>query len=391
MFKVGFIIFASSGWMGGTNYYKNLLYSVSALKEKKIQPVLFFGEKTDEKNIAPFKPYGEIVKTSLLDKGSLPWLIHTLSKRIFSQSFLFNRLLKRNRIHVLSHSGIVSLNNSFTTINWIGDFQHIHLPQMFSFPERKMRDMMFRSYAKYSDIVILSSEDAFSDYKKLYPKYTEKVRVLRFVSQPDEKIYEIKDVSEIEKKYGFSGKFFYLPNQLWKHKNHIVVLKAIKMLRSEGKEILVVCSGHMGDYRNRNHAEKILNFVKENGLEKNIKFLGLIDYMDVLTLMRHCVSIVNPSLFEGWSSTVEEAKSVGKNMILSNLNVHREQDPPQSVYFDPYDKKDLAEKLWDKWQKSDGGPDFDLEENARKNIKQRTFNFGKKYQDIVLSVVKEKE
>jgi glycosyltransferase involved in cell wall biosynthesis len=388
MIRVGFIIFASEGWMGGTNYFKNLLYAVSALKDKKIQPVLIFGKKTDEKNIAPFRLSGEVIKTSLLDKGSFSWIIHNFSRRIFSRSFFLNNLLKRNNISVISHSWIVSGGKSLKTINWIGDFQHIHLPQMFSYLERKMRDWSFYQCAKNSDVVVLSSEDSFNDYKKLYPKYVEKVRMLKFVSQPDEKIYKIDDIREIEKRYGFRGKFFYLPNQLWKHKNHIVVLRAVNILKKGGKEIFVLCSGYAGDYRNRNYYVEILKYVKENNLENNIKFLGLIDYINVLALMRHCVSIINPSLFEGWSSTVEEAKSVGKNMILSDLNVHREQNPPNSIYFDPNDEKELAEKLWKKWEENKGGPDFELENEARMKLEERTRKFGETYQNIVLESIK---
>jgi glycosyltransferase involved in cell wall biosynthesis len=41
--------------------------------------------------------------------------------------------------------------------------------------------------------------------------------------------------------------------------------------------------------------------------------------------MRASTALINPSLFEGWSTTVEEAKSTGTPMILSDLGVHREQ------------------------------------------------------------------
>ncbi|MEA3273354.1 MAG: glycosyl transferase, partial [Patescibacteria group bacterium] len=105
--------------------------------------------------------------------------------------------------------------------------------------------------------------------------------------------------------------------------------------------------------------------------------------------MRHCVSVINPSLFEGWSSTVEEAKSIGKNLILSDLAVHREQNPPNSIYFNPHNPRDLANKLWKKWLKSKGGPDFELEKNARENLQFRTRKFGGKYQEIILSLFSE--
>ncbi len=36
-------------------------------------------------------------------------------------------------------------------------------------------------------------------------------------------------------------------------------------------------------------------------------------------------ALINPSQFEGWSTTVEEAKSLGVKMLLSDLEVHKEQ------------------------------------------------------------------
>ena len=60
-------------------------------------------------------------------------------------------------------------------------------------------------------------------------------------------------------------------------------------------------------------------------LEKNFIFLGVIPYKDVLGLMRAAVAVINPSVMEGWSTTVEEAKSLGLPLILSDIPVHREQ------------------------------------------------------------------
>lgn len=45
--------------------------------------------------------------------------------------------------------------------------------------------------------------------------------------------------------------------------------------------------------------------------------LGLVPRSDVIALMRYSISLINPSFFEGWSTTVEEAKSMGKQIILS--------------------------------------------------------------------------
>ena len=387
MIRIGIIIPALKGWMGGLNYIKNLLYAVSLTSERKIEFVLFFGEKSDENIIPLFKNLGEIVRTPILDETNFKGFLNILSWRLFGGSFLMNKEFKKNNIDIISHSRVFLKNSEYGIINWIPDFQHLHIPEMFSFLEKKYRIYLFKSYAKNSDVVILSSNDTMDSYKKLFPGYINKVNILQFVSQPDQKIYKIKDTKKIEEKYGFSGNFFYLPNQFWKHKNHIIILKALRLLKKEGKNVLVLCTGQVKDYRNKKHFENIFQYVKENNLENNIKFLGLVDYIDVLVLMRHCISVINPSLFEGWSSTVEEAKSIGKNILLSNLNVHREQNPPNSIYFNPHNEKELAKKLWKKWQQNKEGPDFELEKIARKNIKMRTREFGEKYQNIVLNII----
>ena len=71
--------------------------------------------------------------------------------------------------------------------------------------------------------------------------------------------------------------------------------------------------------------------------EKLFRPLGVVPYRDMLGLMRHAVAVINPSLFEGWSTSVEEAKSMGKAVVLSDIPVHREQAPGRGLFFDPRD------------------------------------------------------
>ena len=107
--------------------------------------------------------------------------------------------------------------------------------------------------------------------------------------------------------------------------------------------------------------------------------------------MRNCISIINPSLFEGWSSTVEEAKSLGKNTILSDLNVHREQNPSGAIYFDPHNPEDLAEILKEKWLNCKSEPDYELEKIAEQKMQERIIQFGEAYQKIALEALGNKD
>jgi glycosyltransferase involved in cell wall biosynthesis len=53
---------------------------------------------------------------------------------------------------------------------------------------------------------------------------------------------------------------------------------------------------------------------------------------------------VNPSRFEGWSTTVEEAKAVGTPMLLSDIPVHREQ-APHADFFGTDDAAAMADAI----------------------------------------------
>jgi hypothetical protein len=126
--------------------------------------------------------------------------------------------------------------------------------------------------------------------------------------------------------------------------------------------------------------------MKELQIEDNVILLGMIGYREVQMLMRYSVSVINPSYFEGWSSSVEECKSMGKNMIVSDIPVHREQNPQETLFFNPADEKDLAEKMKKKLELYSGGPDFNLELIAKEKLPERTLEFAGSYESIILEL-----
>jgi glycosyltransferase involved in cell wall biosynthesis len=381
--KVGFKIIGSDIWTGGITYLYNLLYALTTLKDRKIDPVIFAGRKVEEHILDKYRPFSKIVRSSLFDERSATWWNDSIIGKMIGVNPHLDRLMKKHHISVFSHSSILLKRPSLKLVNWIPDFQHIHLPYMFTRKEVIARDTFYSKIIRDSDLVILSSDDALTDYKLFAPQYLEKARVLHFVAQPLGNVYELEISQELKDRHGIHEKYFYLPNQFWKHKNHLIVFKAIKILKDGGKNICLLCSGRMNDYRNRNHINELIAYIRNNELGENIKMLGFVNEEILFYLIRNCISVLNPSLFEGWSTTVEEAKSVGKSLILSNIGVHIEQNPPNSIYFDPTRADELAEILWERWDESEGGPDEELENSARKSIKTRTERYGLGYQNLI--------
>lgn len=379
MINVGFIGSVSKEWMGGLNYFKNLLFSLESLNEKELKVYVFVGEKTDIEIKNMFRKYATVIEDSLFDRKSLKWFLMKVENKIFKTNYLLENTLKKNNIEIISHSFITRFKN-IKTINWIPDFQHIHLPQMFSKNEIEQRNRTFLQVIKESNIIIVSSYDSLNDLKKFAPGYEKKVKVLQFVSQPDCKYYKLNknDEDRLREKFHIKESFFYMPNQFWKHKNHMIVLKALALLKKENINLHLVCTGYLGDYRNKSHIQDIKTFIDKHNLSHNVKLLGLVSYEDVFGLIKISQAVINTSLFEGWSSTVEECKSVGKGMILSDLNVHKEQYPDASFY-DRNNVESLKDILKSYYNKDIG---YDI-----KRLKERTKIFADTYVVISKNVV----
>lgn len=387
MIKVGFWYDYGIVYSGGLNYFRNLLYALSLVEDKKIIPYVFFGSDVDPKIVADFKNYATVVQTPLLARKTLPWAIHRTLYRLFGAQWMVNRILRRHGIDVLSHASMVSgTRRPYRLVTWIADFQYLHLPELFPGLDVAQKSAELNKLIGESDVVVLSSHDARKDFDAVAdPAFAAKARVMQFVSQPAGEGAAVRTKAYLEEKYDFKGRYFFLPNQFWRHKNHEVVFEAIAALKQSGHEVRLLCTGWLRDPRfsKSEYVNRLQEIIEQNGLQDNIRLLGSIDYADVLALSRHSIAVINPSRFEGWSSSVEEAKSIGKRVILSNIDVHVEQSPPGGVYFDPDDKNMLAGILKEAWETWPEGVNPDYETAARSTLEARTLAFGERYVQII--------
>lgn len=371
--------------MGGINYLKNLLYAVNKLENQKIEPYIFFEKDADPAVVKMFKECANCVFLKYTAPGAF---LNKILTRLTGRNHFLNYYVRKYKIDGISHSRIDATGVKAKIICWIPDFQHLHLPEMFSKEELGLRDITFRKRILESDRMVVSSNDALKDCISFESSSAGKIKVLHFVSQIDTVVYQEdkENKKKILEKFRLPEKFFYLPNQFWKHKNHAIVYKAIAFLKKQGLDVVLVCSGNFQALENIGYIDSLQQLMEDLRIENNIILLGMVSYSEVQFLMRNSVSVINPSYFEGWSSTVEECKSMGKNMIISDIPVHREQNPPATSYFNPDNESDLAEKMKQKWDSYSGGPDFDLELIAKEKLVARTLEFGKSYESIILEL-----
>jgi len=85
--------------------------------------------------------------------------------------------------------------------------------------------------------------------------------------------------------------------------------------------------------------------IDENGLHDQISLLGIIPRGDQINLMRWSQAVLQPSLFEGWSTVIEDAISLQVPVIAADLPVNMEQLKEHGSYFRAHDADQLADLL----------------------------------------------
>lgn len=387
MIKVGFVFaFQDIGWVGGINYYKNLLNAIYALPDRQIEPVIFVGTKTSKKFLDGFPPF-QVIETEMLDRLHLKWYVRKLWIRAMGWDKYFEKILHENDIKVLSHHPSLGCESTMPTIGWIPDFQHKHLPEFFSEKELNQRDFSHKKICTDCSKIIVSSYDAQSDISLFNPESLNKVHVLQFAVNIDN-VEDVPSLEGLEKKYKFLGPYFHMPNQFWVHKNHFVVVAALKILKAQGENITVLATGNTSDFRQPAHFRNLVSKIVESGLTDNFKILGLVPNLDLVGLMKNATAVINPSLFEGWSTTVEEAKSLGKKIILSDIAVHKEQRPMNSIYFRRNDPADLASAMLRVLLADRLNDNVKLLEAGKIELAVRIGKFATSYQNIIFDVLK---
>lgn len=365
--------------MGGVNYMTNLLRAIAT--RPGLQPVIFSAGAEIPREFSEFRGL-EYVQTRYVDSKSRTYLVRKSLGRVLSRDILFEQFLRRHRIDVLSHYGHLGSRAKLPTIAWIPDFQHEHLPEFFSAAEVRLRSAMYLRMARAASIIMVSSENAQNDLKRLHPFAARRTRVLRFVCDVANTLSNVAPRSALEAEYGLTGQYFHLPNQFWVHKNHAVVIEALAIARKAGRPLLVVATGHTRDARHPDHFENLMLRMAELGCAEDFRVLGLVPHGMLVSLMVHSCAIVNPSRFEGWSTTVEEAKSIGKSIILSDIQVHQEQRPEHGTYFAPDDAAALAKAMLEHVDSFTAEYEEFKQTAARGLLMQRFADFGRAYEAI---------
>lgn len=196
--------------------------------------------------------------------------------------------------------------------------------------------------AKWTDKILTINEEDYKNSLKLKVRKNGKFFKINGVGLEKNRFQNeniiITDMSKELKKYSEKFKILTLA-ELNKNKNHIQVLKALKGIVKQKKDIIYFIAGK------GSNKKELEEYIKENNLEENVKFLGQVEQNLVPELIKECDLVISTSKREGLGLNLIEGAALGKAILATNNRGHKEIISDKNFLVEIGDYKDLEKKI----------------------------------------------
>lgn len=256
----------------------------------------------------------------------------------------FERLLAKEKIDFIwfpapEMPSLVNIPYAVT----VWDLQHRLQPWFIEFSSKNdwfNRERVYKTMLQRAAFIITGTRQGREEIKNLFQIPHERIRIFP-LSTPVFSIDEKFDAERIYAKYSISGEFVFYPAQLWPHKNHYIILKALCYLRDQYKiDIPAVFSGS-----DKGNGAYIKRLVSEYNLQDSVKFLGFVSREEIAALYKSAFALVFPSYFGPDNLPPLEAFALECPVIASNVPGTDEQLRDAALLFDPKDHIQLGELI----------------------------------------------
>ena len=284
------------------------------LKKKNVKVIVF---KYSIIEFLILKFYNRIVPYISILLGKFKFELDYIMRNFINRDL--TNLINKNSDYLFSPNVLLpSYNLKVTSMLNIQDIQHIHFPDFFSYSENLRRKYLYYNSLKFSDKLVCSSNFIKKDIRKNFNLKNKEIKVI----EEGVNLNEYKKFTKI-KKY---TNFFFFPAQLWKHKNHLLVIKAFDLFNSnhDFKYSLIICGKKFETSKN------ILDKIKRT---KNCYYLGVISKKLLFSLYKSSIATISPALYESSSLTILEALACNSKVIASNTEPNLERKKFGILYF----------------------------------------------------------
>ena len=249
--------------------------------------------------------------------------------------------LKRDGVelyHGLSHELPMGIHQTpVKTVVTIHDLIFMRFPQYFGFISRRIYNSKIRYACKHADGIIAISERTKVDIIEFLGTDAAKIEVIYQACDDSFKVKQtLKRKTEVKQKYHLPDNYILNVGTIEPRKNLLQLVKALQLL----PEVKLVVIGKQSHY-----IKEVRKFIIANGLEKRVIFISNVNFDELPAIYQMANVFVYPSRYEGFGIPILEALASGTPVIAATGSCLEEAGGPDSLYVDPDDEKDLAEKI----------------------------------------------
>ncbi|MBI3631795.1 MAG: glycosyltransferase family 4 protein [Candidatus Staskawiczbacteria bacterium] len=258
-----------------------------------------------------------------------------------------------------------------------------NLPE-YSFKNRLINNFIFKSSTKYSVLTIADSSFGKNDIHTFLNVPKEKIEAIPYL--PAGYVFGFKGMTKeqadkILGKYDLPENFIFYPAQFWVHKNHVNLIKSIKIAEEKfGENISLVLVGN--EKANSENYYKIMGLAGELNIKNRIMHLGYVTDEEIVALYKKSLALIFCSVGGPTNIPLVEAMFLGTPVVCPNLFAMPEQVGDAGVLFNPFNPNDMAEKIVKVWK--DENLRSQMIEKGYKKVESFTFE---SYAKIWISAV----
>jgi glycosyltransferase involved in cell wall biosynthesis len=219
----------------------------------------------------------------------------------------------------------------------IHDLIFLRYPELYPFIDRKIYNKKFRNACDNADAIIAISKETKRDIEKYYFIPESKIKVM--YQSCDELYYQELSQAykqQIIEKYKLPATYLLYVGTIEERKNLLTLVKALK----NTKDIPLVVVGNKKNYFN-----KVMDYLTANKLQDRVYFLETVSNAELPAIYSQAKIFIFPSFFEGFGIPIIEALTSKVPVITTAGGCFPEAGGPDSIYIDPNNEKELAEKI----------------------------------------------
>ena len=220
----------------------------------------------------------------------------------------------------------------------IHDLIFLRYPQYYPFIDRKIYEFKSRHASVHADKIIAISEQTKRDIIHFFNIDEERIEVIYQNCDPIfHQMVSDEDKVRIRSAYNLPKKYLLNVGTIEARKNLMLAVKALKQL---DMDIHLVVIGKETPY-----AQKVKEFINNNGLKKRVHFLRNIPFNDLPGIYQQAEIFIYPSEYEGFGIPIVEALHSGIPIIAVKGSCLEEAGGNGSIYVNPKDKMELADQI----------------------------------------------